>query len=48
VEKNTVTQRGTLLEELARTRYIEQGPNGEIFILLEHILGAKIVKLVPE
>lgn len=48
MENNRVTQRETLLEEFARIRDIKQGPNGEIFLLLEHALRAKIVKLVPE
>jgi len=46
IENNQFVQRETLLEELTRIRDIEQGPNGEIYLLLEHITGARVVRLV--
>jgi glucose/arabinose dehydrogenase len=36
-----------LLEDLARFRDIEQGPGGELYVLLENKAGSKIVRLVP-
>lgn len=38
----------TLLKGLARIRDVEVGPDGLIYLLLEHASGAKIVRLVPE
>jgi glucose/arabinose dehydrogenase len=37
-----------LLEDLARFRDIEMGPNGELYILLEHATGGQIIRLVPD
>jgi glucose/arabinose dehydrogenase len=48
IENNTLVARETLLEGLARIRDVEQGYNGEIFLLLEHNSGGRIVKLVPQ
>lgn len=36
-----------LLTQLARIRDIETGPDGTIYLLLEHASGGQIVKLVP-
>ena len=36
-----------LLEDLARIRDVEAGPDGAIYLLLEHASGGQIVKLVP-
>ncbi len=36
-----------LLEGLARIRDVESGPDGAIYLLLEHASGGQIVKLVP-
>ena len=36
-----------LLEDLARFRDIEQGPQGELYLLLENKAGSRIVRLVP-
>ena len=36
-----------LLEDLARFRDIEQGPNGELYVLLENKAGSMIVRLTP-
>lgn len=45
IRDNTLVSRETLLEGLARIRDIEQGINGEIYLLLEHNSGGQIVKL---
>ncbi len=37
-----------LLEDLARIRDVEAGPEGTIYLLLEHEAGSRIVRLVPE
>jgi glucose/arabinose dehydrogenase len=47
IRNNTLVNRETLLEGLARIRDIEQGFNGEIYLLLEHNSGGRIIKLVP-
>ena len=44
---NKVAHTEVLLEDLVRFRDIEQGPNGELFLLLEHAAGSKIVRLLP-
>ena len=47
IDNNQFVKRETLLGELARIRDIEQGPNGDIYLLLEHITGGRVVRLVP-
>ena len=47
IDNNQFVKRETLLGELARIRDIEQGPNGGIYLLLEHITGGRVVRLVP-
>ena len=37
-----------LLEDLARIRDIEAGPDGTVYLLLEHKEGSQIVRLVPD
>lgn len=37
-----------LLDDFARVRDIESGVDGEIFLLLEHIEGSQIARLIPE
>jgi len=44
---NKVVHKEVLLENLARFRDIEPGPNGELYILLEHKTDSQIVRLVP-
>jgi glucose/arabinose dehydrogenase len=44
---NKVVHTEVLLEDLARFRDIEQGPNGELYILLEHATGSQIIRLHP-
>ena len=36
-----------LIKQLARIRDIETGPGGNVYLLLEHAKGGKIVRLVP-
>lgn len=43
---NEVIHRETLLKDLARIRDIEVGPDGNIYLLLEHASGAQIVRMV--
>lgn len=47
IEDNRLVSRENLLEGFARVRDIEAGYNGEIYLLLEHNAGSKIVRLVP-
>lgn len=42
-----VTNTETLLENLARFRDIEQGPAGELYLLLENKAGSRIIRLRP-
>jgi len=37
-----------LLKDLARIRDIEAGPDGQVYLLLEHASGSQIVRLVPD
>jgi glucose/arabinose dehydrogenase len=43
----TAPRREILLEDLARIRDVETGPDGAIYLLLEHASGGQIVGLVP-
>jgi glucose/arabinose dehydrogenase len=47
VVDNKVVHTETLLEDLARFRDIELGPDGELYILLEHATGSRIIRLIP-
>ena len=47
LEGNDVVHMETLLDDLARIRDIEIGPDGEVYVLLEHKAGSKIVRLAP-
>ena len=47
IENNQFVRRETLFEGVGRIRDIEQGYNGEIYLLLEHKSGGIIVQLVP-
>jgi len=46
LEGDKVVQRETLLQDLARFRDIEIGQSSEIYVLLEHNSGGRIVRLV--
>ena len=48
LEGDRVVHKETLISRLARFRDVEMGPEGQIFVLLEHTKGSKIAKLVPE
>jgi glucose/arabinose dehydrogenase len=47
VDGDRVVHMETLLEGLGRIRDIEDGPDGYVYLLLEHASGARIVRLVP-
>lgn len=47
IEDNRVIEQELLLDDFARVRDIETNPEGEIFLLLEHGAGSRIVRLVP-
>ena len=46
-EQNRLISYEVLLRQLARIRDIETGPDGNIYLLLEHKAGGQIVRLVP-
>ena len=48
LEGDRVVHKETLISRLARFRDVEMGPEGQIFVLLEHTKGSKIAKLVPQ
>ena len=48
LQDNHVIRMETLISQLDRFRDIEMSPTGEVFLLLEHTKGSKIVKIVPE
>ncbi|MCH2173525.1 PQQ-dependent sugar dehydrogenase [Myxococcota bacterium] len=48
MEDDRVIRSETLLASLARIRDVEIGPDGGIYLLLEHASGGRIVRLVPE
>jgi glucose/arabinose dehydrogenase len=47
LKDNRVVHTEVLLENLARFRDIEQGPNGELYLLLENKAGSQVVRLAP-
>jgi glucose/arabinose dehydrogenase len=47
LEGDTVVHIETLLQDLSRIRDVAVGPAGQLYLLLEHASGAKIVRLVP-
>ena len=47
VTGNQVTHREKMIEDLARFRDIEVGPNDELYVLLENKGGSKIVRILP-
>ena len=46
-ENDRYVRSEVLLKQLARIRDIETGPDGNIYLLLEHAAGGQIVRLVP-
>jgi glucose/arabinose dehydrogenase len=47
IKDNKVVHTEILLENLARFRDIETGPDGNLYILLEHATNSQIIRLVP-
>jgi hypothetical protein len=47
LEDNKAVHNEILLKNLARIRDVETGPDGAIYLLLEHASGGQIVRLVP-
>jgi glucose/arabinose dehydrogenase len=47
VENDRVVHTETLLKGLGRIRDVEVGPDGAVYLLLEHHSGGRILKLVP-
>lgn len=47
VEGERIVHSETLLEGLGRIRDIEAGPDGFVYLLLEHASGSRILRLVP-
>jgi glucose/arabinose dehydrogenase len=47
IDEDHVVHSETLLEGLGRIRDVEVGPDGGVYLLLEHRSGARIVRLVP-
>jgi glucose/arabinose dehydrogenase len=47
IDEDRVVHSETLLEGLGRIRDVEVGPDGAVYLLLEHRSGARIVRLVP-
>jgi glucose/arabinose dehydrogenase len=47
IENNRFITKETLFEGIGRVRDIEQGNNGEIYLLVEQGSGGKILKLIP-
>ena len=48
IENNELVHRETLIDGIGRIRDIEEGFNGDIYLLLEQNSGGLIVRLVPE
>jgi glucose/arabinose dehydrogenase len=46
VDGDRVVHIETLLEGFARIRDVENGPDGAVYLLLEHAAGTQIVRLV--
>jgi len=47
IEDNQLVHQETLFEGIGRIRDIEQGYDGDIYLLLEHNSGGRIVRVVP-
>lgn len=48
IKGNEIVHKETIIKDLARIRDIEHGPDGTIYLLLEHADGGQIVRLVKE
>jgi glucose/arabinose dehydrogenase len=47
VEGDQVVHKEVLLRAFGRIRDVEAGPDGAIYLLIEHASGGQIVRLVP-
>ena len=47
IDRDKVVHQETLLKDFARIRDIETGPDGDVYLLLEHSSGGRIVRLTP-
>ena len=47
LKNNTFVKKEVIIDNLTRIRDVETGSDGAVYLLLEHNLGGKIVKLVP-
>ena len=47
IKDNTFVKKELLIKDLARIRDVEVGPGGNIYLLLEHASGGKLVRVVP-
>jgi glucose/arabinose dehydrogenase len=47
LDGNELAHMEILLKDLARIRDVETGPDGTIYLLLEHVSGGQILRLVP-
>jgi glucose/arabinose dehydrogenase len=47
IKDNQYVRTETVIDNLTRMRDIEVGPAGEIYLLLEHVSGGRIVRMVP-
>jgi glucose/arabinose dehydrogenase len=47
IEEGTLVHTELLLRDLARIRDVESGPDGYLYLLLEHEAGSLVVRLVP-
>ncbi|MFK7844098.1 MAG: PQQ-dependent sugar dehydrogenase [Rhodothermales bacterium] len=48
IDGNEIVHKETIIKDFARIRDVEQGPDGTIYLLLEHTDGGHIVRLVRE
>lgn len=48
VDGERVVHTETLLKGLGRIRDVEAGPDGFVYLLLEHVSGSRILRLVPD
>lgn len=48
IEGDEIVHKETIINDLARIRDIEHGPDGTIYLLLEHADGGQIVRLVKQ
>ena len=47
LSNNRFAHRETLLSDIGRIRDVQQGPDGDLYLLIEHASGGKILRLSP-